>query len=189
MYLLQFHPGGQTSQVPQFMPPPASQQFHPAGQAQNLGMPPGQSQPPPFSQPMQQFLPRPAQPGHAAPSSYPQQSMPISSGMPQPTPQAMGVSFSSSSYTYAPSSFGLPQGGISVPSQFQPSSQMSTPLAPTGVQPWLQSSQSTPVVAPLQQASQQIFPTSATVPAVNGSGSAQQSASDWQEYEAADGRR
>ncbi|KAL0368921.1 UNVERIFIED_CONTAM: Pre-processing protein 40A [Sesamum calycinum] len=168
-YASMFRPGGQTSQVQQFMPPPAAQQFHPAGQAQNLGMPPGQSQPPPFSQPMPQFLPRPAQPGHAAPSSYPQQSMPISSGMPQPTPPGHGVSFSSS-YTYAPSSFGLPQSGISMPSQFQPSSQMSTPIAPTGAQPWLQSSQSTPVVAPLQQASQQIFATSATAPAVNGSG-------------------
>ncbi|KAK4434333.1 Pre-processing protein 40A [Sesamum alatum] len=187
-YPMQFRPGAQTSQVPPFMPPPGAQPFHPAGQAQNLGMPPGQSQPPPFSQPMQQFLPRPAQPGHAAPSSYPQQNMPISSGMPQPTPPGHGVPFSSS-YTYAPSSFGLPQSGINVPSQFQPSSQMSTPLAPAGAQPWLQSSQSTPVVAPLQQASQQVFPTSATVPAVNGSGSAQQSASDWQEYEAADGRR
>ncbi|KAL0366295.1 UNVERIFIED_CONTAM: Pre-processing protein 40A [Sesamum radiatum] len=113
-YPMQFRPGAQTSQVPQFMPPPAAQQFHPAGQAQNLGMPPGQSQPPPFSQPMQQFLPRPAQPGHAAPSSYPQQSMPISSGMPQPTPPGHGVSFSSS-YTRADAStvwkeFTTPEG-------------------------------------------------------------------------------
>ncbi|KAI3460132.1 hypothetical protein Pfo_016795 [Paulownia fortunei] len=188
-YPMQFRPAAQAPQGQQFIPPQATQQFHPAGQAPNHGMPLGQNQPPPFSQPMQQFLPRPSQPGHAAPSSYPQSSMPMTSGMPQPQPTAPshGVSFSSS-YTYAPSPFGLPQNSISLSSQFQPSSQMPTPVGPTGAQPWLHSGQSTPVVAPLQQASQQAFPTSATVSAVNGSITAQ-TASDWQEYEAADGRR
>ncbi|KAK6130757.1 hypothetical protein DH2020_035497 [Rehmannia glutinosa] len=183
-YPMQFRPAAQAPQGQPFNPPQASQQFHPAGQSQNHVMPHSQNQPPPFSQPMQQFLPRPTQTGHA-PSSYPQSSMPLTSGMPQPQPTgpSPGVSFSSP-YTYAPSSFGLPHSSISMSSQFQPSPQMSTPPGPAGAQPWLHSSQSTPVVAPLQQA----FPTSATVPAVNGSSTAQ-TASDWQEYEAADGRR
>ncbi|GFP87572.1 pre-mRNA-processing protein 40a [Phtheirospermum japonicum] len=172
MQLPQFRPAAHSPQAQQFIPPQATQQYHQAGQPQNLVMHHGQNQPPQFSQPMQQFLQRPTQPGPAAPPSHPQSSMPMTSGVPQP------------SYTYAPSSFGLPQSSIGMPSQFQPSSQMSTPLGSTGVQTWLHSSQTTPVVAPLQQA----FTISATVPAVNGS-STVQIASDWQEFEAADGRR
>ncbi|KAG8390973.1 hypothetical protein BUALT_Bualt01G0139400 [Buddleja alternifolia] len=185
-YPMQFRPAAPGQQVQQFIPPPTTQQFHPAGQAQNHGMAPGQNQPPPFSQSMQHFLQRPVQPGHAAPSSYPLPSMPAS-GMPQsqPTGPSHGVSFSSP-YTFAPSSFGLPQSSISMSSQFQPSPQMSTPVGPTGAQPWLQSSQSTPVVTPLQQSNQQAF---STVPAANGSSTSKQTASDWQEFEAADGRR
>ncbi|KAH6785058.1 hypothetical protein C2S51_037513 [Perilla frutescens var. frutescens] len=190
-YPMQFRPVSQGPQGQPFISPQSAPQFHPSGQPQNLGMPPGQSQLPQFSQPMQQFMPRPTQPGHVAPSSYPQQSMPITSGMvqqPQSAATGQGVPFSSS-YTYAPSSFGLAQAGISMPPQFQASSQMSTPVGSTGAQPWMHSSQGTPVVAPLQQGSLQSFPTTATLPAVNGSSTAQHSASDWQEYEAADGRR
>ncbi|KAL8492170.1 hypothetical protein ACS0TY_023705 [Phlomoides rotata] len=183
----QFRPATQVPQGQTFIPPQGAQQFHPSGQAQNLGMSPGQSQPP-FSQPMQQFLPRPSQPGHAVPSSYPQSSMPNTSGMapPQSTPPSHGVSFSSS-YSYVPSSFGLPQSSINMP-QIQPSSQLSTPVGPAGAQQWMHSSQGIPV-PPLQQGSLQAIPASTTVPAGNGPGTAQQSASDWQEYEAADGRR
>lgn len=98
MFLQQFRPATQAQQGQTFIPPQGAQQFHPSGQAQNLGMSPGQSQPPPFSQPMQQFLQRPSQPGHAVPSSYPQSSMPNTSGMapPQSTPPSHGVSFATS---------------------------------------------------------------------------------------------
>ncbi|CAA0809070.1 Pre-mRNA-processing protein 40A [Striga hermonthica] len=179
---MQFRPAGPTPQGQQYIPPQGTQQFHPAGQSQNLVLAQGQNQPPQFSQPVQQFMPRPTQPGH---SVHPQSSMPMTTGVPQPQPTgpSPGVSFSSS-YTYAPSSFGLQQSSINMPSQFQHSPQISTPLAPTGTQSWLHSGQSTPVVAPLQQA----FTSSATVPVVNGS-SAVQTAADWQEYEATDGRR
>ncbi|KAG6425118.1 hypothetical protein SASPL_115542 [Salvia splendens] len=239
-YPMQFRPAAQAPQGQHFMPQQTTSQFHPSGQPQNMGMPPGQGQP------MQQFMSRPSQPGHGAPSSYPQ-SMPMPSGMAQPqsTPPGQGVPYSSS-HTYAPSSFGLPQTGISMPPQFQPSSQMPMPVGSAGAQPWMHSNQGTPVVAPLQQGSLESFPTTATVPvsvfileclsddidrlevcgcsdyltylfvgrasreaclsglgcimhdwdffgiglsAVNGSSSAQQSASDWQEYDAADGRR
>ncbi|KAL6578467.1 hypothetical protein OROMI_010795 [Orobanche minor] len=175
-YSMQFLPAAQAPQGQSFNHPHATQQFHPAGQSQNLVMHHGLNQPPQFSQPMQQFMQRPGQP---------QSSMPMTSGIPQPQPTgpSHGVSFSSS-YTYAPSSFGLAHSAINMPSHFQPSPQMSTPLGPSGTQPWLHSSQSTPVVAPSQQA----FTTGATVQAVNVS-SKPQTASDWQEYEAADGRR
>lgn len=92
MFLQQFRTAIQAPQGQPFVPPQGGQQFHPSGQAQNLGMSPGQSQPPPFSQHMQQFLPRPPQP---VPSSYPQ---PNTSGMapPQSTPPSHVVSLSSS---------------------------------------------------------------------------------------------
>lgn len=184
MCFQQFRPTTQAPQGQQFIPPQSTPQFHPS---QNMGMPPGQGQLPPFSQPMPQFLSRPLQPGHGAPSTYSQPSMPMTSSITQPQSNApaQGVPYPSSytvryanlfftlsqecyfgsillfcSIQYAPSPFGMPQTGISMPPQFQPSSQMSTP----GGQQWMHSSQGTPVVAPLQQGSLQSFPTTATVP-------------------------
>ncbi|KAL3634100.1 hypothetical protein CASFOL_021154 [Castilleja foliolosa] len=175
-YNMQFRPAAHSPQAQQFNPPQATQQYHPAGQHQNFmlhhgqNQPPqhhGQNQPPQFSQPMQQYLQRPTELGPIAPALHPQSSIPMTSGVPQP------------SFTYAPS-FGMPQSSIAVSSH-----QMSTTFGPpTAAQPWLHLSQTTPVVAPLQQA----FNSSATVPAINGSSTAD-TASDWHEFEAADGRR
>lgn len=67
-------------------------------------------------------------------------------------------------FQYPPSSFGLPQTGISMPPQFQPSSQMPMLVGSTVVQPSTQSGQGIPVVAPQQPGSSQAFPTTATVP-------------------------
>lgn len=81
-------PGQQGQQF--ISPVSASQQFRPASQLQNIGMQPGQSQLPQFSQPMQQFHPRTGQPGNAVPSSQPiampyiQPNMPVTSGSSQP---------------------------------------------------------------------------------------------------------
>lgn len=69
----------------------SSQQFQPVGQGippPNVGMPPAHSQPLQFSQPMQQYPPRPSQPGHVIPSSQglPMsyiQTRPIAPGPPQ----------------------------------------------------------------------------------------------------------
>ncbi|KZV54521.1 pre-mRNA-processing protein 40A-like [Dorcoceras hygrometricum] len=171
-YAMQFRPAAPAPQLPSFIPGPPTQQFPPVGQEQHLGAPPGQNHLPPFSQPSQQFLSRTGQLGLAIPSSYSQTNMPISSGMPHPhaTAPTHGVSFSSS-YTFAPSSFGLSQNIINAPPQFQPSSQISAP------------------VAPLQQASQQALVIGAPITAINGPSTSQQINSDWQEYEAADGRR
>ncbi|XP_075496106.1 pre-mRNA-processing protein 40A isoform X2 [Primulina tabacum] len=189
-YAMQFRPAAPAPQLPPFIPASATQQFHPVGQEQNLGAPHGQNHLPPYSQPTQQFLPRSGQHGLATPSSYGQTNMPITSGMPQPqaTAHSHGISFSSS-YTFAPSSFGLSQNIINAPPQFQPSSQITAPVGSSAGQPWLHSSQNTPLVVPLQQGSQQASAIGAPITAISGSSSSQQIGSDWQEYEAADGRR
>ncbi|CAI9777197.1 unnamed protein product [Fraxinus pennsylvanica] len=189
---MQFRPPAPMPHGQPFISPSATQQFHPVGQTQHVGLPPGQSQPPQFSQPMPQFLPQSSQPGQTTPTSYAQPSMPITSIAPQsqPTGPSPGVSYSSP-YTFAPS-FGQPQNSMNMTSQFQPAFLVSAPFGPTGGQPWLHSSQGASVVAPLQQTSQQPLVTGLTavpVPAVNGLNTTQQTASDWQEYEAADGRR
>ncbi|XP_058221362.1 pre-mRNA-processing protein 40A isoform X3 [Rhododendron vialii] len=131
---------------------------------------------------------------------YIQTSMPITSSAPPPQPAAPplnsqisglggpGVPFSSS-YTFAPSSFGQAQHNVSAPSQFQPS-QMHAQFVPVGGQPWMSTGgQGGPIVTPVQQIGQQSSDTAVTVPAVNVPSGAQQSSSDWQEYKAEGERR
>ncbi|GMP45548.1 hypothetical protein CsSME_00014039 [Camellia sinensis var. sinensis] len=192
-----------TQQGQPFLPSvSASQQYRPVGQgisSPNVGIPSNQSQPLQYSQPMQQLPPRPVHatpPSQAIPMSYIQPSMPLtSSAQSQQTAHPLnnhmtglggpGVPLSSSSYTFAPSSFGQPQHSVNTTSHFQPS-QMHAPAAPVGGQPWLSTgSQGGPLVTPMQQIGQQSLDTAATVPAVTG----QQSSSDWQEHASQDGRR
>uniref|UniRef100_A0A5B6YTK5 Putative pre-mRNA-processing protein 40A n=1 Tax=Davidia involucrata TaxID=16924 RepID=A0A5B6YTK5_DAVIN len=205
---MQFRPVVPAQQGQPFLPAAsASQQFRPVGQgisSPNVGMPSSQSQPPQFSQPMQQFPVRPGQPGHATPSSqgipmpYMQPNMPLTSGSPQSQQIAPPLNNHmpglggpgaplSSSYTFASSSFGQPQNTVNVSSQYQPLSQM---RAPVGGQPWLSSgSQGAPLVTPLRQTGQPPSVTPATVPAVNVLSTTQQFSSDWQEHTSQDGRR
>nr|XP_009765765.1 PREDICTED: pre-mRNA-processing protein 40A isoform X2 [Nicotiana sylvestris] len=177
----------------------ASPQYRPVGQTSNAGMPPGHhSQIPQFSQPMQQFPPRPNQPGHGILLSQAIQMPFIQSSMPQPqqvipplNSHMPGVSGAgnpfSSSYTFAPPPFAHALSGLNMPSQVQSSSQMHVPSFPSGGQPWLSSgSQNTPVTAPTLLTNQQL---SAIAPSVPAGTASPQNASDWQEYEAADGRR
>ncbi|KAG5543685.1 hypothetical protein RHGRI_016443 [Rhododendron griersonianum] len=188
-----------TQQGQPFMPTSsASQQFLPLGQgisSPNVGIPPNQSQPLQYSQPMQQLPPRPP-----LQMQYIQTSMPITSSAPPPQPAAPplnsqisglggpGLPFSSS-YTFAPSSFGQAQHNVSAPSQFQPS-QMHAQFVPVGGQPWMSTGgQGGPIVTPVQQIGQQSSDTAVTVPAVNAPSGAQQSSSDWQEYKAEGERR
>ncbi|CAI9115989.1 OLC1v1017023C1 [Oldenlandia corymbosa var. corymbosa] len=190
-YPMQFRPGMPGHQGQPFPPVSNAQQFRPAGAVQNVGMPNGQNQPQQFSQPMQQFPPRPGQPGNITPSSQPvsgtfiQSSMPLTSGTLQAQhmgPNHMsglggpGAPFSSS-YTFTPSPFGQTQNGINVPSQYHNSSQVHAPLVSTGGQSWVhQGSQSAPTITHPQEATAQ--PSSSV-----------SNPSDWQEFEAADGRR
>ncbi|KAF3954921.1 hypothetical protein CMV_019793, partial [Castanea mollissima] len=186
--------------------PPASQQFRPMGQGfpSNVAMPAGPSQPLQFSQPIQQLPSRPTLPGHAMPSSqgiqmpYGQTNRPLAS-MPLQSQQSApalvnhmpgsGIPISSS-YTFAPSSFGQHQNNISASSQFQPMSQMPAPVVPAAGQPWMSSGgQSAAFATPVQQTGQQppVIPSmdsAVNVPSLN-----QPSSSDWQEHSSADGRR
>lgn len=183
----------------------SSQQFQPVGQGippPNIGMPPAHSQPLQFSQPMQQYPPRPSQPGHVIPSSQglqmsyiqtrpiapgpPQSAAPFANQMPGLPGAAMPFS---SSYSYAPSSFVQPQNNASSMSQFQPMPHMQAPAAPGQGQPWLSSgSQSAPPVIPVQQVGQQPSVNSSTDTATNVP-STLPSSSDWQEHASSDGRR
>ncbi|XP_057973871.1 pre-mRNA-processing protein 40A isoform X2 [Malania oleifera] len=168
-------------------------------------MPSIQSQPPQFSQPMQQLPMRPGQSGHAAapssqaiPMSFMQPNRPFTSDSIQsqqtvpplsnhmPGLNGPGMPLSSP-YMYAPSSFGQHQNNVNAPSQFQPISQIHAPVVPVGGQPWFSSgSQSTALVTPVQPG-QQPSANAATVSAVPNP--TQQSSSDWQEHTSTDGRR
>ncbi|KAG6699086.1 hypothetical protein I3842_08G052900 [Carya illinoinensis] len=189
--------------------PSASQQFRPLGQGfpSNPGMPAGQNQQYQFSQPIQQLHSRPNQPGHATPPSqamqmpYVQTNRPLASvplqsqqSAPPLTNHMPGLAGSgmpiSSSYMFAPSSFGQPQNSINTLPQFQPMSQMHAPPVPVAGQPWMSSvNQSVGPVTPVQQAGQHPLVSSSTDSAVNAPSSSQQLSSDWQEHTSGDGRR
>ncbi|KAK8708199.1 hypothetical protein V6N13_059243 [Hibiscus sabdariffa] len=201
----QFRPVVPTQQGQHFVPA-TSQQFRPVGQvpSPNVGMPAVQNQQMQFSQPMQQFPPRPNQPGLSTPSQQPvqvpygQTNRPLTSEPPQAHQSAPSLNSHmpgvgapgmppSSSYGFAPSSFGLPQN-VSTPSQFQPISQVHASVAPVAGQPWLSTgNQSVSLATPIQQTSQQP-PLSSTDAAANVPSLTLQS-SDWQEHTSADGRR
>ncbi|XP_031281383.1 pre-mRNA-processing protein 40A [Pistacia vera] len=198
----QFRPVLPTQQGQSFIPA-ASQQFRPVGQgisSSNVGMPTIPNHQVQFSQPMQQFPPRPNQPVHAVPSSqaiqgpYVQTNRPLTAGSPQsqhPAPTmnnqmpglgVPGMSLSSS-YTFVPSSYGQPQNNVSGSSQFQPMPQMHAPVAG---QSWVSSANHS---APVQQTGQlpSAFSSTDTVTYVTSINQA--SSCDWQEHTASDGRR
>ncbi|XP_021284433.1 pre-mRNA-processing protein 40A [Herrania umbratica] len=204
----QFRPVVPTQPGQHFVPA-ASQQFRPVGQvpSSNVGMPAVQNQQMQFSQPMQQFPPRPNQPGLSAPSAQPmhvpfgQTNRPLTSGSPQSHQTAPALNSHmpglgapgmppSSSYSYVPSSFGQPQNNVSASSQFQPATQVHAPAAPVTGQPWLSSgNQSVSLATPIQQTGQQPPLLSSADTAANAPSLTPQSASDWQEHTSADGRR
>ncbi|XVF36456.1 hypothetical protein REPUB_Repub19eG0060200 [Reevesia pubescens] len=203
----QFRPMVPVQQGQHFVPA-ASQQFRPVGQvpSSNVGMPAVQNQQMQFSQPMQQFPPRPNQPGLSAPSAQPiqvpygQTNRPLTSEPPQshqtaphlnshmPGVGAPGMP-PSSSYSFAPS-VGQPQNNVSTQSQFHPISQVHAPVAPVAGQPWLSTgNHSVSLSTPIQQTGQQPPLISSTDTAANVPSLTLQSSSDWQEHASADGRR
>ncbi|KAH9655525.1 pre-mRNA-processing protein 40A [Citrus sinensis] len=218
----QFRPAVPAPQSQQYVPV-ASQHFPPAGQGvsvMNAGLP-SQNMQPQFPQLMHQL---PARPGQPAPSHGPpppqvvplpnaQQSNHIASGssLPQANVQAP-TSYASSlgglarpfsaSYTFAPSSYGQPQGTVNVNTgnQYQPMSQMHVPSNPAGGQLGVSISQSTST--PLQHTHEQVAANTAPTmffDVVNYFTSFQASTfqpksaevaqTDWIEHTAADGRR
>ncbi|KAI3685869.1 hypothetical protein L6452_35130 [Arctium lappa] len=202
-FSMQFRPVVPAQQGQPFMQSASgTQQYRPAGQ----GMPTGQTQLPQFSQPMQQMSSRPGQPGHPSPSSqampmpYMQPNMTFTSSSPQfqnsgttnshvPSLGGPGVPLSSS-YTFTAPSFGQPQNATNVSSQFHTVSQMHTPAASVGGQPWLSSGNQGPLTVPSVPQTGQHPPTiPPTNQASNVSNTSQEASSDWQEYTAGDGRR
>ncbi|PWA46079.1 pre-mRNA-processing protein 40A [Artemisia annua] len=170
-YSMQFRPGVPAQPGHPYMQPASgTQQYRPMGQ-------PGQ-----FSQPMQQM---PARPGQPAPSSQP---MPMSYMQQPPQYQnpAAGPGVPHSSYAFTAPPFGQP---TNVSSQFHAVSQMHTPVAPTGGQPWMPSGNQGPGnVTPVSQPGQQPSTTAPTNQQASSTGQ-EPSAADWQEFTAADGRR
>ncbi|KAF6136896.1 hypothetical protein GIB67_018935 [Kingdonia uniflora] len=160
---LQFRPVVPQQQSQQFIS--ASQQFRPVGQQ---GISVVQSQQHQFSQSMQQL------PARAYDS--PQPHMPGGGGIPL-----------SSSYTFAPSSYGQPQNGINSTSSQQYQLMQHAPIFSAGAgQPWMSSGTTPP---PVQQTGQQ-QPLTTTVPVASlQPNPITQSSSDWQEHTSADGRR
>ncbi|KAK7280237.1 hypothetical protein RJT34_25299 [Clitoria ternatea] len=135
---VQFRPVVPAQQSQQFIPMPSQHYQHqPVGHGvpmMGVGMPP-QNQQPQFSQPIQQLPPRPSQPlppptqAIPLPIARPNMHMPSESMIPQPDSQAPngytpglggpGVPLSSS-YTFAPSTYGQVQPNFSSTNQFQP---------------------------------------------------------------------
>ncbi|KAI3672701.1 hypothetical protein L6452_38798 [Arctium lappa] len=179
-----------------------SQQFRPLGQ----GMPPGQSQLPRFSHPLQQMSSWPVQPVHTTPSS-------LASPMPFMHPNMTSTSCSpqfqssattnnhvpglggpgvhlSSSFTFSTSAFGQAQNVMNASSHFQPVSQMHTPIAPFRGQHWLPSgTQVAPTVTPVAQTGMQFVNISSRNQVMSVPNFIQEASSDWQEYTSGDGRR
>ncbi|KAK2452659.1 pre-mRNA-processing protein 40A [Trifolium repens] len=198
---IQFRPVIHPQQGQPFVPM-TSQQFGHAGHAvpsSNVGMPVIQGQQLQYSQQMQQLTPRQSQPGHPVsssqgiPMSYIQTNRPLTS-VPQHAHQAVphisnhmpGLSGAppQSSYTFAPS-YGQQQDNANALPQYQHPPQM---LAPPAGQPWSSSvPQSAAAVTPVQPAGVQSSGTASNDAATNTTN--QNSASDWQEHVAGDGRR
>ncbi|KAH7510586.1 hypothetical protein JRO89_XSUnG0260400 [Xanthoceras sorbifolium] len=127
-------------------------------------MPAIQSQPVQFSQPMQQFPPRPSQSVHSAmpssqaiPAPYGQPNRPFTAGSPQSqhTAPAMNSHMPGlGAPGMPPSSSYTPQNHMNASSQFQPMPQMHAPVAG---QPWMSSANhGASLVTPVQQTGQQV---------------------------------
>lgn len=164
-FSMQFRPAVPAQQGQPFMQSVSgTQQYRPVGQTQL----------PQFSQPMQQ---RPGLPGQP----YMQQPQYQNSA---PTMSGNGVSLPSS-YTFTTPSFG--QNATNATSQFHAVSQMHTPVASSGGQPWMVSGNQGALTVPqIGQQPPTFTPTNQASSAVNAS---QEASTDWQEYTAADGRR
>ncbi|XP_050892629.1 pre-mRNA-processing protein 40A isoform X1 [Lathyrus oleraceus] len=197
---IQFRPVIHAQQGQPFVPM-TSQQFGHAVPSSNVGMPVIQGQQLQYSQQMQQLPPRQIQPGHPVsspqgiPMPYIQTNRPLTS-VPQHAQQAVphlnnhmpGLAVSGappqSSYTFTPS-YGQQQDNANALPQYQHPPQM---LASPAGQPWLSSvPQSAAAVTSVQQAGVQSSGTASSDTAANTTNP--NSASDWAEHAAGDGRR
>ncbi|XVF44953.1 hypothetical protein PTKIN_Ptkin02bG0164500 [Pterospermum kingtungense] len=197
----QFRPVVPAQQPQQFVPVPP-QQFQPVARGvtvMNAGFP--QTSQPQFPQVMQQL---PARPGHippapaavSMPTSQPNWHVSPGSSLPQPNIQTPtnyvpGVSAShlSSSYTFAPSSYGQVPVTHNDIAQYQPVGQLQASSLPVGGQVGIHVSQSTSVTS-VNKIGEQPSVYTASVPAPSIQPKPTQDAStDWIEHTSANGRR
>ncbi|KAJ4716105.1 pre-mRNA-processing protein 40A-like [Melia azedarach] len=209
---LQFRPVVPAPQSQQYIPVP-SQHFQPAGQGvsvMNSGLP-SQNPQPQFPQSMQQLptRPGPPAPGHipppsqvmSLPNAQPSNHIISGSSLPQPNVQApssyppglggLGRPLSSS-YTFAPSSYGQPQVTVNINTgtQYQPMSQMHVPSNPSGGQLGVSVSQSSVSVTPVRHAHEEVAATTPpALAAIVQPRSTEVAQTDWIEHTSADGRR
>ncbi|OMO73829.1 hypothetical protein CCACVL1_17115 [Corchorus capsularis] len=196
----QFRPVVPAQQPQQFLPV-APQQFQPVARGvavMNAGFPP-QTQQPQFPQAMQHLPARPGQPGHIPPAppaiplptAQPNQHVsPGASSLPQPNIQTpnnympgVPTSHLSSSYSFAPSSYGQAPVSHNVMAQYQPMPQLQPPSLPVGGQVGSQ-------VNAVQQTVEQSSVSTATILAPSIQPKPNEEAStDWIEHTSANGRR
>ncbi|CAK7330229.1 unnamed protein product [Dovyalis caffra] len=195
---------------PQQFIPVNSPHFQPIGRGvtvMNAGLPPQPPQPQ-FPHSMQQLPARPNQPSHGPPPPQAMQlpnaqpNRHVMSGSPLPPPNIQtpnnympglggpGVPLSSS-YTFAPSSYGQPPATFNTVTQYQPMPQMHALAIPTGGQPGLSSmNQNTAPVMPIQHNGEQSSVTTANVPATGIQPKpTEEVLTEWKEHTSANGRR
>ncbi|OMO63416.1 hypothetical protein COLO4_32485 [Corchorus olitorius] len=195
----QFRPVVPAQQPQQFLPV-APQQFQPVPRGvavMNAGFP--QTQQPQFPQAMQHLPARPGQPGHIPPAppaiplptAQPNQHVsPGASSLPQPNIQTpnnympgVPTSHLSSSYSFAPSSYGQAPVSHNAMAQYQPMPQLQPPSLPVGGQVGSQ-------VNAVQQTVEQSSVSTATILAPSIQPKPNEEAStDWIEHTSANGRR
>ncbi|KAG6789691.1 hypothetical protein POTOM_005810 [Populus tomentosa] len=205
---IQFRPVGPVQPSQQFIPV-SSPHFQPVGRGvtvMNPGLPPQPPQPQ-FPHPMQQLPARPNQPSLGPP---PPQAIPlpnahpnrhVMSGSPLPPPSVQtpnsympglggpGVPLSSS-YTFAPSSYGQPPVTFNAVTQFQPMPPMHAQPIPTGGHPASSMNQNTAPVTPIQRNGEQSSVTTTNVLATSIQPKPTEEAStEWKEHTSANGRR
>ncbi|KAF9675781.1 hypothetical protein SADUNF_Sadunf09G0068500 [Salix dunnii] len=195
---------------PQQFIPASSPHFQPAGQGvtvMNAGLPPQPPQPQ-FPHSMQQLPAINNQPSHAPPP--PPQAIPLTnaqpnrhvmSGSPMPPHSVQTSNYMpglggpgmplSSSYTFAPSSYGQPPITFNAVSQYQPIPQMHASSIPSGGQPALSSmNQNTAPVIPIQHSGEHSSITTANVPTSSiQPRPTEEALTEWKEHTSANGRR
>ncbi|XP_057991376.1 pre-mRNA-processing protein 40A-like isoform X2 [Hevea brasiliensis] len=209
---VQFRPVVPGQQSQQFIPM-AAPHFQTVGRGvpmMNAGLP-AQPPQPQFPQSVQQLPARPGQPGPgpppsqviALPNAQPSRHVAPGSSLPPPSvptpinyvPGLGGPGAPvplSTSYTFAPTSYGQPPVTFNAVSQYQPMAQMHAPNIPAGGQPAISSAnQSTAPVAPVQHNGEQSSVTTANVPTtgIQPSKPTEEIATDWKEHVSANGRR
>ncbi|KAK6945962.1 FF domain [Dillenia turbinata] len=155
----------------------------PAIPAQQLPAIPAQQLPARPAQSAQQLPTRPAQPGLGPPPPPPPPvPMPMPNAQPlRPIPPALPLS---SSYTFAPPSYGPPQPNASAVTQYQPA-----PTIPAAGQPWpSKNSQSTGLITPVQQNVEHPVVTTTMETSIQSKPPGKVR-SDWIEHNSSDGRR